>query len=135
MEVSRELMIELCRKMLLSRGPGFEEHTAETLAGSTLTITNLGMLDIDYFVPIINPPESAILAVGKIQKKIVVIHDAIAIRSMMRLCLTYDRRVLDGAVVARFLQAIKQTLEPPNRFCQQESEIRRRSMPSGRNGQ
>jgi pyruvate dehydrogenase E2 component (dihydrolipoamide acetyltransferase) len=89
------------------------EHTSEVLADSTFTITNLGMFDIEFFVPIINPPESAILAVGKVEKKPVVINDAIAIRSMMRLCLAYDHRVLDGVVASRFLQSVKGVLENP----------------------
>ncbi len=89
------------------------EHTSEIIADSTFTITNLGMFDVEFFVPIINPPESAILAVGKIEKKPVVINDGIAIRSMLRLCLAYDHRVLDGVVAARFLQSIKGVLENP----------------------
>ena len=89
------------------------EHTSDIIADSTFTITNLGMFDVEFFVPIINPPESAILAVGKIEKKPVVINDGIAIRSMLRLCLAYDHRVLDGVVAARFLQSIKGVLENP----------------------
>jgi pyruvate dehydrogenase E2 component (dihydrolipoamide acetyltransferase) len=89
------------------------EHSSQIIADSTFTITNLGMYNIEFFVPIINPPESAILAVGKIEKKPVVINDAIAIRSMMRLCLAYDHRVLDGVIAARFLQSIKRVLENP----------------------
>lgn len=75
--------------------------------------TNLGRFDVDYFVPIINPPEAAILAVGKIEKKPVIIQDAIGIRSMMTLCLAHDHRVMDGAGAARFLQAIKNNLQDP----------------------
>jgi pyruvate dehydrogenase E2 component (dihydrolipoamide acetyltransferase) len=97
-------LIELVRK---------GQHTAETLTDSTFTITNLGMYDVDVFVPIINPPECAILAVGKIEKKPVIIQDAIAIRDMMTLCLAYDHRVVDGAVAARFLQVIKKSLAAP----------------------
>jgi len=89
------------------------QHTASTLARSTFTITNLGMYDVEFFVPIINPPESAILAVGKIERKPVVIHEAIAIRSIMMLCLAYDHRVLDGVVAAQFLKSIKAVLENP----------------------
>lgn len=96
------------------------KHSAETLAGSTFTVTNLGMFEVEFFVPIINPPESAILAVGKMEKKPVVIQDAITIRSMMRLCLAYDHRLLDGAVGARFLQAIKHALENPRLLIPEE---------------
>jgi len=92
------------------------EHSAETLAGGTFTVTNLGMFDIEFFIPVINPPESAILAVGKIEKKPVVIQEAMAIRSMIRLCLAFDHRLLDGAVGSRFLQAIKEALEKPGQL-------------------
>ncbi len=87
------------------------KHSLETLSGSTFTVTNLGMFDVEFFVPVINPPESAILAVGKIEKKPVIINDAIAIRSMMRLCLAYDHRLLDGVLAAQFFLAIKKDLE------------------------
>jgi pyruvate dehydrogenase E2 component (dihydrolipoamide acetyltransferase) len=98
------------------------EHSRDTLSGSTFTVTNLGMFDVDIFVPIINPPESAILSVGKVEKKPVVIgEDTIAIRSVMNLCLAYDHRLLDGAVVARFLQAIKHALENPGSLLLEES--------------
>ena len=89
------------------------EHSSQILSDSTFTITNLGMFDVEFFVPITNPPESAILAVGKVEKEPVVINDAIAIRSMMRLCLAYDHRVLDGVMAARFLQSVKRVLENP----------------------
>ncbi len=89
------------------------KHTADTLSGSTFTITNLGMFGVEFFVPVINPPESAILAVGKIEKKPVVIEDAVAVRCILMLCLAFDHRVLDGAVAAQFLQAMKNQLENP----------------------
>ena len=66
------------------------------------------------FTPIINPPESAILGMGKIAKTPVVRgDDAIAIRSIMYLCLTYDHRVIDGAPAVRFLVQVKRNLESP----------------------
>jgi len=89
------------------------EHSSQILTGSTFTITNLGMFDVDFFIPIINPPESAILAVGKIEKKPVVIQNGITIRAMMMLCLAYDHRVIDGVLAAVFLQSIKHALEAP----------------------
>ncbi|MBN1830126.1 MAG: 2-oxo acid dehydrogenase subunit E2 [Deltaproteobacteria bacterium] len=97
------------------------EHTSQMLAGSTFTITNLGMYDVEFFVPIINPPESAILAVGKVERKPVVINEAIAIRSMMRLCLAYDHRVLDGVVAAHFLASVKAVLENPKMVIPEEN--------------
>jgi pyruvate dehydrogenase E2 component (dihydrolipoamide acetyltransferase) len=96
------------------------EHTSDIIAESTFTITNLGMYDVDIFIPIINPPECAILAVGKVDKKPVFFNDAIAIRSMMSLCLAYDHRILDGVVAALFLQTIKGVLEDPSRVLLQD---------------
>jgi len=89
--------------------------TAES-TGSTFTISNLGMFEIDFFAPIINPPESAILGVGRIVKKPVVVKDEIALRSMMTLTLVFDHRIMDGAVAARFLQTLKKKLENPAKF-------------------
>lgn len=79
----------------------------------TFTITNLGMFDIDEFTAIINPPESAILAVGKIDRVPAVEGDNIIIKPVMMLSLTYDHRIIDGAPAAQFLQRIKQILQNP----------------------
>jgi len=69
-------------------------------SGGTFTITNLGMFEIDEFTAIINPPESAILAVGKIDRIPVVEGENIVIRPVMMLSLTYDHRIIDGAPAA-----------------------------------
>ena len=81
--------------------------------GGTFTVTNLGMFDVDSFTAIINPPEAAILAVGRINKKPVVVGEDIVIRPIMNLCLTYDHMAVDGAPAARFLRRIKALLESP----------------------
>jgi pyruvate dehydrogenase E2 component (dihydrolipoamide acetyltransferase) len=89
---------------------------ADEMQGSTFTITNLGMYDIDAFTPIVNLPECAILGVGRIVPKQVVIDaeaERLAIRHMMFLSLTFDHRVVDGAPSARFLQRIRQFVEQP----------------------
>ncbi len=93
------------------------KHTAETLQGGTFTVTNLGMYGVEVFVPIINPPQSAILAVGAVAKAPVVRDDAIAIRSVMRLCLAFDHRVMDGVLGAKFLNAVKIALEDARALC------------------
>lgn len=85
----------------------------DEMKGGTFTITNLGMYDVDSFTAIINPPESAILAVGRINKRAVVENDAIVIKPTTTLSLTYDHRVIDGAPAAIFLQRIKQIIENP----------------------
>lgn len=86
----------------------------DDLSFGTFTITNLGTFGIDLFTPIINQPESAILGVGKLDRKVrVVDEDKIAIRSVFNLCLSFDHRVIDGAPAARFLGRVKEILENP----------------------
>ncbi len=86
----------------------------DDLKFGTFTITNLGAMGIDFFTPIINQPESAILGVGKIDQKVRVLDgDKIAIRSMMYLCFVFDHRVIDGVPAARFLGRVKEMLEHP----------------------
>jgi pyruvate dehydrogenase E2 component (dihydrolipoamide acetyltransferase) len=89
------------------------ELTAEELTGSTFTVSNLGPFKVDLFIPVINPPETAILALGQIKKKPIVIDDMIAIRSMMMASCAVDHRILDGAPAGQFLAALKETLENP----------------------
>jgi pyruvate dehydrogenase E2 component (dihydrolipoamide acetyltransferase) len=89
---------------------------AGDLDGSTFSISNLGMYDIDAFTPIINLPECAILGLGRIvARQIVVDEDAglVAIRKMLALSLTFDHRLVDGAPAARFLQQVKRWIEQP----------------------
>lgn len=88
--------------------------TAEDLSGSTFTLSNLGMYGIDQFNAIINPPESAILAVGRIIKTPVGMpDDTIALRPMMSLTLSIDHRSMDGLHGAKFLAEIRQRIEKP----------------------
>ena len=85
----------------------------EELSGGTFTITNLGNYEIDSFTPLINPPECAVLGIGRLVDRWVVIDREPAIRTMMALSLTFDHRLVDGAPAARFLQRIKQLVEQP----------------------
>ncbi len=85
----------------------------DDLAGGTFTITNLGMFEIDAFAPIINPPESAILGVGRIVARPVAVERTVVVRDMMALSLSFDHRLIDGAPAARFLQRLKQLVERP----------------------
>ncbi len=79
----------------------------------TFTVSNLGMYGLDSFTGIINPPESGIIALGKIQETPVVIDHEIAIRPMMSMTLSYDHRVVDGAPAAEFLVRVKEYIEEP----------------------
>jgi pyruvate dehydrogenase E2 component (dihydrolipoamide acetyltransferase) len=81
--------------------------TPAEMSGSTFTISNLGMFGIESFTAIINPPESAILAVGKIEERQVVTRDGLVVRPMMNLTLSADHRVVDGAAAALFLADLK----------------------------
>jgi len=83
----------------------------DEVQGGTFSITNFGGFGSVIATPIINQPQVAILGVGAIEKRPVVRDDAIAIRSMAYLSLSYDHRVIDGAVAEKFLSRIKQILE------------------------
>jgi pyruvate dehydrogenase E2 component (dihydrolipoamide acetyltransferase) len=84
--------------------------------GSTFTISNLGMFGIDEFTAIINPPDACILAVGGIKQTAVVKEGALAIGNVMKVTLSCDHRVVDGATGAAFLQTVKALLEDPMRM-------------------
>jgi pyruvate dehydrogenase E2 component (dihydrolipoamide acetyltransferase) len=85
----------------------------EEYTGATFSISNLGMLGIDEFTAVINPPEAAILAVGAVTPKPVVRDGQVVVRQMMRVTMSCDHRVVDGATGARFLQTFKRLLENP----------------------
>jgi len=88
----------------------------EDVTGGTFTITNLGSYgSVDFFTPIVNQPESAILGVGAAKKEAVVIDDVVTVRSTMGLSLTYDHRVVDGAPAAKFMAGILELLQNPAR--------------------
>lgn len=82
-------------------------------SGNTFTISNLGMMGIEEFTAIINPPDSAILAVGAISEKVIKKGDGFAVTNVMKLTLSCDHRSVDGAVGAAFLQTLKKYLENP----------------------
>jgi pyruvate dehydrogenase E2 component (dihydrolipoamide acetyltransferase) len=85
----------------------------EEYTGGTFSVSNLGMLDIHEFTAVINPPEAGILAVGRMAEQPVAHEGAVAIRRRMRLTMSCDHRVIDGATGARFLQTLKGMLENP----------------------
>lgn len=83
------------------------------LEGGTFSVSNLGMLDVTEFIAVINPPESAILAIASVRKTYVPINDQPVVRDLMTMTLSADHRILYGAAVARFLQEVKRLLENP----------------------
>lgn len=105
-EISREAADLASR----ARGKRLPPHEYE---GGTFTITNMGMFGVEGFHAIINPPESAILAVGAMALRPAVVEGEIAVRPMMKLCLSVDHRVVDGSLAARFLARVKELVETP----------------------
>jgi len=85
----------------------------DEFSGNTFTISNLGMMDIEDFTAIINPPDSAILAVGRIKEVVVKKGDGFGVTNVMKVTLSCDHRSVDGAVGAAFLQTVKKFLENP----------------------
>ena len=85
----------------------------QEFTGNTFTVSNLGMMDIDEFTAIINPPDACILAIGKIEATPVVEEGQVVVRNLLKLTLSCDHRVVDGAVGAAFMQTLKTYLENP----------------------
>ncbi len=90
--------------------------TLDELSGGTFTITNGGVYGSLMSTPILNPPQSAILGMHKIDKRPVVIGDKIEIRPMMYLALSYDHRIVDGREAVTFLVRVKECIEDPQRI-------------------
>lgn len=85
----------------------------EEYTGSTFSISNLGMFDIDEFTAIINPPEAGILAIGRIAERTVPAAEGLEVRQRMKITMSCDHRVIDGATGAKFLRTLKRMLEQP----------------------
>jgi len=98
-------VLELTEKAQLAK------LSREEVTGGTFTVTNLGMHGVDFFIPIINPPEAAILAVGRIAEKPASVNGKVEVKPIMMLSLSYDHRVIDGAPAAEFLGKIKERLQ------------------------
>ncbi len=87
--------------------------TPEEYTGSTFSVSNLGMFDIDEFTAIINPPEAGILAIGRISEQTVPADEGLEVRKRMKITMSCDHRVIDGATGAQFLRTLKRMLENP----------------------
>jgi pyruvate dehydrogenase E2 component (dihydrolipoamide acetyltransferase) len=108
-----EVGAEIKRLAAQANGKGL---SIEQMTGGTFTISNLGMYGVEEFTAIINPPEGAILAVGGTKKEAVVVNDEIQIRHQMRLTLSADHRIIDGALAAEFMRTLTQVIENPWRI-------------------
>ena len=87
--------------------------TLDDVQGGTFTVTTLGHLGVDFFTPIVNPPEVAILGIGRVFPRLALRDGHVEERSAMTLNLSFDHRAVDGAPAARFLQDVKRLLELP----------------------
>src|SRR5262249_57478225 len=97
---------------LMERAGKGELSTSE-MKGGCFTITNLGAFGIDAFTPIINPPQCAVLGIGRIERRPVMDGDHVVGRELVTLSLTFDHRIVDGAPAARFLQTIAACVKNP----------------------
>ena len=86
------------------------------MSGGTFTITNGGVFGSMLSTPILNPPQSAILGMHKIEKRPIVVDDQVVIRPMMYVALSYDHRLIDGEQAVTFLLRVKERLEDPERM-------------------
>ena len=112
-ELTQQLAVESSRLAAAARDGSL---TPDDLVGGTFTVSALGMFGVDAFTPIINSPEVAILGVNQIHDRPMVIDGEIVARKMMYLSPSFDHRVIDGAVAARFVSEVKALLESPNRL-------------------
>jgi pyruvate dehydrogenase E2 component (dihydrolipoamide acetyltransferase) len=113
-DADRKHIVEISREVKdLAARAREKKLKPEEFMGSTFTISNLGMFDVTEFTAIINPPESCILAVGAVRKVPVVKDDQLAIGHRMKVTLSSDHRVVDGALAAQFLAEVRRLLENP----------------------
>ncbi len=116
-DADRRSLVELhARAAELAEAARNGALTPDDMTGSTFTISNLGMFGVDEFCAIINPGESAILAVSSVVPTPIAVGDGIGIRQIMKLTLTADHRLVDGELAARFLNALRRRLQDPDAF-------------------
>ncbi len=111
-------MAEIEKKIIeMSQKAKNNQLTLEDLTGGTFTITNGGVFGSLMATPIINPPQSAILGMHKIEERPIALNGVVVIRPMMYIALSYDHRIIDGSDSVRFLVTVKEILEDPARLC------------------
>lgn len=113
-DCGRKSLAQIVRetKSLIERARA-QKLRSEEYSGGTFTVSNLGMYEIEEFTAIINPPEAAILAIGAIRSKPVIVDGGVQVGQRMRMTLSCDHRAVDGLTGATFLQEVKRLLEHP----------------------
>ena len=113
-DADRKRMSEISREAKeLAKRARERKLNPEEFTGSTFSVSNLGMFGIDQFTAIINPPEAGILAIGTSEEKLVVVDGEPVVRSRVRVTMSCDHRIIDGAVGAKFLQTLRRLIENP----------------------
>jgi pyruvate dehydrogenase E2 component (dihydrolipoamide acetyltransferase) len=113
-DADRKRMSEISREAKeLAKRARERKLKPEEFTGSTFSVSNLGMFGIDQFTAIINPPEAGILAIGTSEEKLVVVNGESVVRNRVRVTMSCDHRIIDGAVGAKFLQTLRRLIENP----------------------
>jgi pyruvate dehydrogenase E2 component (dihydrolipoamide acetyltransferase) len=113
-DADRKRMSEISREAReLAKRARERRLKPDEYTGATFTVSNLGMFGIEHFTAIINPPEAGILAIGTVERKPVYVNGDLVPRQRMRVTMSCDHRVIDGATGARFLQTLRRMLENP----------------------
>jgi pyruvate dehydrogenase E2 component (dihydrolipoamide acetyltransferase) len=113
-DADRKRMSEISREAKeLAKRARERKLRPEEFTGSTFSVSNLGMFGIDQFTAIINPPEAGILAIGTSEEKLVVVNGEAVVRNRLRVTMSCDHRIIDGAVGAKFLQTLRRLIENP----------------------
>jgi pyruvate dehydrogenase E2 component (dihydrolipoamide acetyltransferase) len=117
LHADRKNIVEVAREAItLTEQIRSRKFNLDILQGGTFTVSNAGMYGTDYVTPLINVPQSAALGVGRLVQKPAVKDGQIVVRTMMGLSLTYDHRIITGAVAAQFFQTLENIIEDPNQI-------------------
>jgi len=116
-QADRKSIVEVAQEAIkLTEQVRSRRFNLDSLKGGTFTVTNAGMYGTDFVTPLINVPQSAALGIGRLLPKPVVRDNQVVIRTMMGLSLTYDHRVLTGAIAAQFFQTLEAIIENPKQM-------------------
>jgi pyruvate dehydrogenase E2 component (dihydrolipoamide acetyltransferase) len=115
--VDRKSLVAVSREVRkLAQKARNNQLEPEHYQGGTFTLSSGGKVDVDFMTPIINPPENAILGIGKIGPRPAIYKGSLTVRTITYLCLTHDHRVIDGVPAAMFLGRLKEIIENPDLF-------------------